>query len=48
MTHATFDADSLAKAGITDGLVRLSIGIEATEDLVRDVLLGLDAAATTG
>ncbi len=46
MTHATFDADSLAKAGISAGLVRLSIGIEATEDLVRDVLRGLDAAAT--
>ena len=46
MTHATFDAGSLARAGITDGLVRLSIGIEATEDLVRDVLLGLDAATT--
>lgn len=46
MTHATFDDESLAKAGITGGLVRLSIGIEATEDLVRDVLRGLDAAAT--
>jgi len=46
MTHATFDAESLARAGISDGLVRLSIGIEATEDLVRDVLQGLDAAMT--
>ena len=45
MTHATYDADSLAKAGIAEGLVRLSVGIEATEDLVRDVLLGLDAAS---
>lgn len=45
MTHATFDAESLARAGICEGLVRLSIGIEATEDLVRDVLRGLDAAA---
>ncbi len=46
MTHATFDADSRAKAGITDGLVRLSVGIEAGEDLVRDVLTGLEAAAS--
>jgi len=45
MTHATLDPDSQVKAGISDGLVRLSIGIEATEDLVRDVLQGLDAAA---
>lgn len=44
MTHATFDADSRRLAGIGDGLVRLSAGIEATEDLVRDVLTGLDAA----
>lgn len=46
MTHATFDAQSLAAAGISRGLVRLSVGIEATEDLVRDVLTGLDAAGT--
>lgn len=44
MTHATFDADSRRAAGIDDGLIRLSAGIEATEDLVRDVLSGLDAA----
>jgi cystathionine beta-lyase/cystathionine gamma-synthase len=44
MTHATFDVESRRRAGIEDGLVRISAGIEATEDLVRDVLLGLDAA----
>jgi len=44
MTHATFDEDSLKAAGISAGLVRLSVGIEATEDLVRDVLRGLEAA----
>ena len=38
MTHATFDADSLARAGISDGLVRLSVGIEATEDLAPGVI----------
>lgn len=48
MTHATFDPASLAGAGITDGLVRLSVGIEATEDLARDVLGGLDAAVAAG
>jgi cystathionine gamma-synthase len=45
MTHAPLDAASREAAGISDGLVRLSAGIEATEDLVRDVLQGLDAAA---
>jgi len=45
MTHATLDAASLEAAGIGPGLVRLSAGIEATEDLIRDVQQGLDAAA---
>jgi cystathionine gamma-synthase len=44
MTHATLDPESQEVAGITGGLVRLSVGIEATEDLVRDVLAGLEAA----
>jgi cystathionine gamma-synthase len=43
MTHATFDAESMRAAGIGEGLVRLSAGIEATDDLVNDVLLGLEA-----
>jgi cystathionine gamma-synthase len=45
MTHATFDPQSLARAGISDGLVRLSVGIEATDDLLHDVLQGLETAA---
>ena len=48
MTHATFDSNARQLAGIGDGLVRLSAGIEATEDLVRDVLQGLDAAERIG
>jgi len=44
MSHATFDADSLAAAGIGAGLLRISTGIEATEDLVADLRQGLDAA----
>jgi cystathionine gamma-synthase len=45
MTHATLDPASQKTAGIGPGLVRLSVGIEATEDLERDVLNGLNAAA---
>ena len=48
MTHATFDPESLTTAGIAPGLVRLSAGIEATADLVRDVGKGLEAAARVG
>jgi cystathionine gamma-synthase len=42
MTHATFDPESLEIAGISDGLVRLSAGIESTDDLVADVLQSLN------
>jgi cystathionine gamma-synthase len=42
MTHATFDQDSLAIAGIPEGLVRLSAGIESTDDLVADVVQALN------
>lgn len=43
MTHASMDKDAQVKAGITDGLVRLSIGLESPDDLIRD----LDAALTS-
>lgn len=42
MTHASIPADVRAKEGITDGLIRLSIGIEDTEDLVEDLNQALD------
>ena len=48
MTHATYDAEGLREAGITDGLVRLSVGIQSTDDLVADVTAGLQAAARAG
>ena len=44
MTHAPVAPEALAAAGIGQNLVRLSIGLESTEDLVADVLEALDAA----
>ena len=44
MTHASMDAEARRRAGIGDGLLRLSVGIEAAEDLVADVSAGLDRA----
>ena len=41
MTHAAMTAEARAKAGISDGLLRLSVGIESTEDLVADLSLAL-------
>ncbi len=37
MTHASMPAELRAEAGITDGLVRASVGIEAVEDLIADL-----------
>lgn len=45
MTHASMTPEARAVAGIGDDLLRLSVGIEATEDLVADVRAGLDRAA---
>ncbi|TDJ45239.1 MAG: cystathionine gamma-synthase [Gammaproteobacteria bacterium] len=45
MTHAALDQVSQKAAGISPGLVRLSVGIETGEDLVRDIRTGLAAAA---
>lgn len=42
MTHASIPADVRAKEGIADGLIRLSLGIEDTEDLVEDLKQALD------
>ncbi|WP_141453852.1 O-succinylhomoserine (thiol)-lyase [Pseudoxanthomonas sp. z9] len=44
MTHAAMTAEARAKAGISDGLLRLSVGIEATEDLLADLSAGLARA----
>ncbi|AHG92483.1 O-succinylhomoserine (thiol)-lyase (plasmid) [Gemmatirosa kalamazoonensis] len=44
MTHASMDAAARATAGISDSLVRLSVGIECAEDLVEDLETALDEA----
>jgi cystathionine gamma-synthase len=42
MTHASMDAEARRVAGITDGLLRLSVGIESGQDLVADLVRALD------
>ena len=37
MTHAAIPAAERAKVGITDGLVRLSVGLEDSRDLIADL-----------
>jgi cystathionine gamma-synthase len=45
MTHAPVSAERKAAAGVTPSLIRLSIGLESADDLVADLLEGLDAAS---
>ncbi len=45
MTHAAMSAEARATAGIGDGLLRLSVGIEDGDDLWRDLEAGLARAA---
>ena len=37
MTHSTYSADQLAEAGIGEGLIRISVGLEDIDDLVYDL-----------
>lgn len=48
MTHASMDEAARQRAGISDSLLRLSVGIEAAEDLVEDLLGGLGRADGVG
>lgn len=44
MTHAAMPADVQAAAGISDGMLRVAVGIEEIDDLVADLRAGLDRA----
>ena len=45
-THAQLSPEQQLSAGVTPGLVRLSVGIEHVDDLIADLARGLEAAAT--
>ena len=45
MTHASMDEEARRAAGISDTLLRLSVGIEDGDDLVADLAFALDVAA---
>jgi cystathionine beta-lyase/cystathionine gamma-synthase len=47
MSHASMAPEQRAEAGITDDLIRLSVGIESTDDLTRDLDQALAAARTS-
>jgi cystathionine gamma-synthase len=48
MTHASMPEDIRAAAGITAGMMRLSLGVEEPADLVADLRAGLDRVLALG
>lgn len=42
MTHSPYTKEERLKAGITDGLVRISVGLEKAEDIIEDLKQGLE------
>lgn len=43
MTHSTYSPEERAEHGIAEGLVRLSVGLEGTQDLIDDLYTALSA-----
>jgi cystathionine beta-lyase/cystathionine gamma-synthase len=43
-THRQLDPEARRRAGIADGLVRMSVGLENVEDLIEDVARALEKA----
>ena len=48
MTHASIPKERREEIGISDGLIRLSVGIEAYEDLQKDLEIALSARVPCG
>jgi methionine-gamma-lyase len=42
MTHASMGAEARRRGGISDGLVRISVGIENADEIIADLAQGLD------
>lgn len=42
MTHSDMSIEHLDRAGITEGMIRVSVGLESSEDLIQDILQALD------
>ena len=42
MTHSTYTKEELAASGISEGLVRISVGLEDAEDIIADMKAVLD------
>jgi cystathionine beta-lyase/cystathionine gamma-synthase len=45
MTHVMMAAEQRAKIGVTDGLIRFSVGLEDPEDIIADLEQALNWSA---
>ena len=45
MTHSAYTHDELSKVGISEGLVRISVGLENPEDILADLEQALNSIA---
>jgi methionine-gamma-lyase len=45
MTHAIYTPEERAAHGISEGLVRLSVGLEDSDDILADIAQALDKVA---
>jgi methionine-gamma-lyase len=46
MTHSTYTPEERAAHGITEGLIRLSVGLEEVEDIAADLQQALDGPSS--
>ena len=44
--HSALSPEERARSGISDGLIRFSVGLEGTDDLLADLLAALDGASS--
>jgi cystathionine beta-lyase/cystathionine gamma-synthase len=47
-SHAMISAQERAEMGVTEQLIRLAVGIENADDLIRDLDHGLSVLAASG
>ena len=43
MTHSPYTPEERSRHGISDGLVRLSVGLEVADDIIEDLMMSLDS-----
>ena len=47
-THSQLSPEERATTGVTEDLIRLSVGLESIDDILADLELGFAAAAAAG